>query len=49
MNNRKTITVTSEALYELKKFGLFGETYTDLVLRLLKTIKNFEEDEKKIE
>jgi hypothetical protein len=35
MNERKTITISRKAFEKLKTWGTFGESYTDLVLRLM--------------
>ncbi len=35
MNERKTITISRKAFEKLKTRGTFGESYTDLVLRLM--------------
>jgi predicted CopG family antitoxin len=35
MNERKTITISREAFEKLKTLGTFGESYNDLVMRLM--------------
>ena len=35
LNERKTITISRKAFEKLKTWGTFGESYTDLVLRLM--------------
>ena len=35
MNARRTITIDNEIYERLKKQGFFGETYTDILRRLL--------------
>jgi predicted CopG family antitoxin len=35
MNERKTITISKEAFEKLKSWGTFGESYTELVIRLM--------------
>jgi predicted CopG family antitoxin len=37
MNTRRTITITNEAFQKLRKKGIFGESYLDLILRLVET------------
>ena len=36
MNERITITIHRDAYKKLKQRGIFGETYTQLILRLVK-------------
>ena len=36
MNERITITINREVYDKLKKKGSFGETYSELILRLIK-------------
>ena len=36
MNERITITIHREVLDKLKKKGSFGETYSEVILRLIK-------------
>lgn len=38
MNERITITIKREVYNKLKKKGSFGETYSELILRLIKTV-----------
>lgn len=35
MNDRHTITINNEAYRKLKEKGIFGESYSELVTRLL--------------
>ena len=39
MTERHTITLDKEAFNNLKKVGCFGETYSQLILRLAKNIE----------
>lgn len=38
MNDRITITINRDVYNKLKKKGSFGETYSELILRLIKTV-----------
>jgi hypothetical protein len=40
MNERKTITINRKAFERLKTWGIFGESYTDLVLRLMDELES---------
>jgi predicted CopG family antitoxin len=35
MTNRHTITITNEVFQKLRKKGMFGESYSNLLLRLI--------------
>ena len=39
MKTRHTITLNHETFGELKKFGYFGESYSQLIQRLLKSVE----------
>ena len=38
MNDRITITINRDGSNQLKKEGSFGVTYSELILRLIKTV-----------
>ena len=38
MNDRITITINRDAYNKLKKKGFFGETYSELILRLINIV-----------
>jgi hypothetical protein len=46
MSSRHTINLSSTAYYKLRNFGTFGETYSDLIVRLLNRVLGSEEEEK---
>ena len=39
MSHRHTVNLNDKAYIKLKQFGAFGESYSQLVLRLLETIE----------
>lgn len=50
MNDRITITINRDVYKKLKKKGTFGETYNELLLRLLKIAdSNISEGNKEFE
>jgi hypothetical protein len=40
MNERKTITISRKAFEKLRTLGTFGESYNDLVLRLMDELES---------
>lgn len=40
MNRRYTITINSDAYVKLKKSGRFGESFSDVILRLIDSATN---------
>jgi predicted CopG family antitoxin len=47
MSSRHTINLNGAAYCKLKKFGTFGETYSELIVRLLEIATVSSEGEKK--
>ena len=44
MNKRHTITINHEAFEKLKERGVFGETYSEVISRLVDNVKGTRED-----
>ena len=42
MNERHTITLNAKAFDTLKSFGRFGESINELILRLMRTVEDFQ-------
>lgn len=47
MNERVTITIERNAYNRLKEKGIFGETYSKLILRLINIVDSTTNGEKK--
>jgi predicted CopG family antitoxin len=46
MNERHTITINHVAFEKLKQRGIFGESYSDVILRLAKAVESKGNNEK---
>ena len=45
-NERHTITINHVAFQKLRQRGIFGESYSDVIVRLVKAVESGGKDEK---
>ena len=45
-NGRHTITINHEAFQKLRQRGIFGESYSDVIVRLVDAVESLGKDEK---